>query len=55
MGRGSTLMTPILQSLVEMKIKLLLLAEVAIVVVLRQSFSRVPVNFTNQYHFAILF
>ena len=54
-GWACTLMTTILNMLWEMKLKLLLLAEGAVVVVLRQSFSRVPDICTYHDHSAILF
>ena len=46
--RGCTLMTPILQLPSKNKINLFDRAEVTVVVVLRQSFSQVPVNFYYQ-------
>ena len=45
-GRGVYFVTPVLQLLFEMKIKLFPRAVVVVVVVLRQSFSQVPDNFT---------
>ena len=42
-------MTPVLQLLCGMKIKLFLRAVVVVVVVLRPSFSQVPDNFTYHY------
>ena len=47
-GRGVFSMTPVLQLLCEMKIKLFPRAVLVVVVVLHQSSSQVPVNFT--YH-----